>query len=260
MKHLFRTIVAIVAAIICSCSQPSVDTEKIKPDIDRFALQFRDINEIAIVTRLTDLGRDTTPHFSPAGDRIYFVRLFPSSDSTEESYLNGIFGIDYKSGQLYLLESQPPVFLPPILEPDSLPTINAEIALFGYRCQNSLYFTTERKDAQRTRVIYKQANDSLVQLTYGPRTAYLKGVSANGKYLAFSYGNEYLSTVILDNQTGLYYAVPKDESDSTRNDFSAKFSPDDRYLVFIRSGELYAKKIAPCGDLWLIEFKSFDDE
>jgi len=247
---------AVVAVIICSCSQPSENSEKVKPDIDRVALQFRDINEIATVTRLTDLGRDTTPHFSLDGDRLYFVRLMPPSDSTEENYLNGILAIDYKTGQLYLLESQPPTFQAPILEPDSLPTIRSEITLYGYRFQNNLYFITERESARRTRVIYKQANDSLVQLTYGPQTVYLKGVSADGKYLAFTYGNKYLSLVILDSQTGLYYTVPKSEVDSTRNDFSAKFTPDGRFLVFIRSGELYAKKIAPCGDLWLIEFKT----
>jgi len=259
MMYLIKTSLAVVAVLICFCSQPAEETEKVKPDIDRFAMQFRDINEIATVTRLTDLGRDTTPQFSPAGDRIYFVRLLPSSDSTEDSYLNGIFAIDYKSGQLFLLESQPPIFQPLILEPDSLPTIRAEITIYGYRCQSSLYFTTQHENARRTRAIYKQANDSLVQLTYGPQTVYLKGVSADGKYLAFTYGGEYLSVVILDNQTGLYYVVGKDEGDSNRNDFSARFSPDGRYLTFIRSGDLYEKKIAPCGDLWLIEFKSLDD-
>jgi len=260
MKHLFETVLVIVAVIICSCSQPSEDIEEVRPDIDRFALQFRDINEIATVTQLTDLGRDTTPQFSPTGDRIYFMRLLPSSDSTEESYLNGIFAIDYKAGQLYLLESQPPFFQMPMLEPDSLPKIRSEITIYGYRIQNDLYFTTEREDAKRTRVIYRQADDSLIQLTYGSQAAYLKGVSSDGKYMAFTYGNEYLSTVILDNQTGLYYTVVKQEHDSTRNDFSARFSPDSRYVIFVRSGELYEKKIAPCGDLWLIEFKSLGDE
>ncbi len=260
MKYFSEVVSAVVAVIICSCSKPPENTEKVKPDIDRFALQFRDINEIATVRRLTDLGMDTTPQFSPAGDRIYFVRLLPLSDSAEGGYLNGIFAIDYKSGQLFLRESQPPVYQTPILEPDSLPKINAENTVYGYRFQNNLYFTTERGGDRGIRVIYKQANDSLVQLTFGSQTAYLKDLSADGRYLAFVYGNEYLSVVILDNQTGLYYVVPKSKADSTRNDFSAQFSPDSRYLVFIRSGELYANKIAPCGDLWLIEFKSPDIE
>lgn len=260
MKRVFEIILAIAAILICCCSRSEEDIEKVKPDIDRFALQFKDINEIAIVTRLTDLGKDMTPRFNSAGDRIYFVRLLPSSDSTEGSFIDGQLAIEYKTGQLYLIDNLPPISEPPIIQPDSLPSIRGEKTLYGYRFENILYFVTERESTRRTRVIYGMKDDSLVQLTYGSQTAYLKGISADGKYLAFTYGNEFLSAVILDNETGLYYAVPKNSADSISNDFAARFSPDGKYLVFLRSGELYAKKIAPCGDLWLIRFKPVDDE
>ena len=70
------------------------------------------------------------------------------------------------------------------------------------------------------------------------------------------YGDHYFKIVIIDNHTGIYYVVPRQDNEYDRLDFSAEFSPDGKYIVFIRSGELYRKKIAPCGDLWLIELKS----
>ncbi|MCP4580045.1 MAG: hypothetical protein GY839_00395 [candidate division Zixibacteria bacterium] len=256
MKNGLCFFSAIIVTCIFSCTETDNDTPKTKPDIDRFAHGFKDIHDIANLRRLTDTEQDAMPFFSPSDEKVYFERLVPlSPDVIGGDYDRGFFAVNRETGQLFMLAEQPELIQISTLNPDSLPIVGDEVTLYGFRTDDAFYFATRDVSGEPGQTIYKQTVDSLVQLTYGSGKALLKEVSSDGRYLTFLYGNETYQLVVIDNNTGLYYAVPRPESDSDRSDISARFSQDGRYLAFIKSSGFYDDRIVPWGDIWLIEFK-----
>ena len=249
-------IISITTFIVCSQQAEKTPVER----GDRFADKFIDITEIADVRRLTELKRDFAPFFSPSGDRIYFSRLIINSPADVDSHLvNNIenyFSIDYKNNQLYILLEIPayPTISP--LPPDSLPSLLMESPGFGLRTSNAIYFSMHDNNNPYSRNVYKAIGDSITQITYGSESSYLQVISPNGRYIVFLYDQKHYGIVIYDSQTGNYYIVPKSNTESSRYDLMPMFSPDSKYMVFLRSGDLYNTAYIPFGDIWLVEFKN----
>lgn len=243
-----------------SCSDNKVRENIPAPTVDRFASKFIDISETAEIKRLTEVKRDMMPFFSPSGERIYFSRLLITGpedvDSNLAEAVENYFSLDYKTNQLYILREIPEFPVTSILPGDSLPSMMTETPIFGIRTPSALYFTTRSNAQENMRNIYKAFDDSLMQLTYGSESSFLQLVSPDERYLVFLYDHNHSSIVLYDNHNGNYYIVPKSDVEKNRHDFAPQFSPDSKYLVFLRSGDLYMKDFIPFGDIWLVEFKN----
>ena len=245
--------------ITMACSSQDEKIEQIGETPDRLAMEFKDIAEIADLRRLTELKKDMNPFFSPDGDYVYFTRLLtPTPVDTEGVVSNArevYFSVDYKSNKLYLLEGVPDKPRPEVIPARSLPQMVTEKPLFGYKTSEAAYFCAQSRTISHFTNIYKTISDSLIQITYGNQPALLETISPDERYLAFLYGEDFFKIVVLDLNSGEFYVVPKSEIESGGYDFSPSFSPDSKYLVFTRSGELYRKGLTPFGDIWLVEFK-----
>lgn len=252
-------VICLVVVITMACSLQNEKTEQIEKNPDRLVMKFKDITEIARLRRLTDLKKDMNPFFSVDGKRIYFTRLLvPTPADTEEVLSEArerYFSIDYKNDKMYLLEGVPDKPHREVVPNNSLPQMATEKPLFGYETSRAIYFCARNRARSYFTNIYKLINDSLVQITYGHQPALLEAISPDERYLVFLYGERPSKIVVLDLSTDEFYAVHKSEIESNRYDFSPNFSTDGRYLVFLRSGELYQKGLTPFGDIWLVEFK-----
>jgi hypothetical protein len=252
-------LIVCLVVITMACSSQNEKTEQIEKHPDRLVMKFKDITEIARLRRITDLKKDMNPFFSVDGKRIYFTRLLVPTPADTENVLSEAreryFSIDYKKDKLYLLEGVPDKPHREVVPIDSLPQMTTEKPLFGYQTSKAIYFCACSRTIGYFTNIYKLINDSLVQITYGHQPALLEAISPDERYLVFLYGENSCRLVILDLSTDEFYVVPKSEIESNRYDFSPGFSPDSRYLVFLRSGELYQKGLNPFGDIWLVEFK-----
>lgn len=253
------SVICLVVIVTMACSSQDEKIEQVGEKPDRLAMKFKDIAEIANLRRLTDLKKDMTPFFSADGHNIYFTRLLiPTPADTEEVLSDAremYFSIDYKNDKLYLLEGIPDMPQSEVIAAESLPQMATEKPLFGYKTSETIYFCAHSRTRSRFTNIYKLVNDSLIQVTYGDQPAFLEAISTDERYLVFLYGESFFKIVVLDLNSGEFYAVPKSEIETDRYDFSPSFSPDSRYLVFLRSGELYRKGLTPFGDIWLVEFK-----
>ena len=253
------SVIYLVVVMMMACSSHNEKTEQSEKHPDRLKMKFRDITEIARLRRLTDLKKDMNPFFSADGDRIYFTRLLIPTPADTEGVLSEAreryFSIDYKNDILYLLEGVPDNPQPDIIQAKALPEMATEKPLFGYQTSEAIYFCARNRARNYFTNIYKLVNDSLIQITYGHKPALLKAISPDQRYLVFLYGERSSQIVVLDLRTDEFYAVPKSEIESDRFDFSPNFSPDSRYFVFLRSGELYRKGLTPFGNIWLVEFK-----
>lgn len=258
MKYLLALL--LTSAIMAGCSSSKDNqTEKTAAHIDRFAAQFKDITEIADLRQLTNLKKDIQPFFSPAGDRVYFSRLLiespddPAAMFSESNQTH--FSLDFRNNKLYMLQAAP---VPPkqnVISKENLPEMVIENPLYGIRYDSVLFFNTEGGTGGANWTIYKLVNDSLSQITYGSEGSLLNVISPDGKYMAFTYGNDSLRLAVMNLRTDRFYIVPRSEVESDRFDFRPQFSPDSKYMVFLRSGELYDKNLDPFGDIWLVEFK-----
>ena len=75
----------------------------------------------------------------------------------------------------------------------------------------------------------------------------------------FYYGEKLNTLVVMDLQTGLFYEIPKNSDLQDQHDYYPDFSPDGKYMVFLRSGNLYYKDKSAFGNLWLVEFNKDSD-
>jgi hypothetical protein len=250
--------ISVLFALLLACSGSQDKNTDMKNHPDRMAMKFKDITQIADMRRLTDLKKDMDPFFSPSGDRIYFKRLLiPTPADTEDVLADAreeYFSIDHKNDKLYFLEGIPEMEEQAIVPPDSLPSIMGEKALLGFRVGKAIYFCTYKSTEPAFTKIYKVIDDSLIQLSFGSHPAFPAAISPDKHYLAFYYGEQYTRLVVIDLQTDEFYLVPRSKIESKRYDFAPDFSPDSRYLVFLRSGDLYRKGDIPFGDIWLVEF------
>jgi len=246
---------SITLAISCSGDRQLPEAGSVR--LDRLALQFKNIAEIAELQQLTDQQSDFEPFFGQQPDRIHFTRLISPVPADSGDFVNAeekYFSIDFNTHQLFIMNF--PIRAPdlPYVTPDSLPTISMETCEFGIRLNHGLYFNTSVDSPEHTMRVYMAAADTLTQLTYGMNSAYLKAVSPDEHYLAFLYREAALNLVIIDLWSSTYYAVPKSAVDATRHDFSPRFSEDGKYLVFLRAGDKFSKDNVPYGDIWLLRF------
>ncbi len=265
-SSLFFAISLLILSLI-SCSPDPQDVEKElgeeidqiqAVDIDRFIYQFIDISEIATIRQLSDLKRDYRPCFNSRSDRIMFNRLLEieedEGDSVQKYVSEEYYSMDFKTGKMYILSGQPEFPEPEYLPADSLPSHQNEKTFYGIKSGKALYYTAADVNNLNIRMIYQCIGDSLTQLTFGKESSFLQRVSPDGRFVAFLYDGRKSILVVYDNQTQKYYSIPKDDVEPPRHDYAAVFSPDSKYLVFLRAGELYKKKDIPYGDIWLIEF------
>lgn len=258
MKYLLALLIA--SAILAGCSSSKDNrTENAKANHDRFSAKFKDISEIADLKQLTSSQKDILPFFSPSGDRIYFSRLLIESKDDPVAMLSesnqSHFSLNYRTGKLYMLQAVPEPPRQNVVGEEELPDMVIENPLYGIRYDSVLFFNTEGGTGGANWTIYKLVNDSLSQITYGSEGSLLNVISPNGRYMAFTYGNEHLRLVVMDTETEQFYIVPRSTVESDLFDFAPQFSPDSKYMVFLRSGELYEKKLDPFGDIWLVSFK-----
>jgi len=258
-----KTIILLIItfAMLSGCSSKK-EPDQISQRPDRMALNFKDISEIASIRRLTDLKKDMSPFFSPSGERIYFTRLITSSSAdTNDTTLNvteEYFSLDYKTNKLYLLKEVPERPATEKIPADSSMLMLTEDPLFGIQTSEAIYYCLSNKTKPGFTNIYKSANDSLVQITYGRSPSFLEAISPDEHYLVFYYGDNFERLVVFDLLTGRFYEIPKSGIKTKRYDFLPCFSPDGKRLVFLRSGELYRKGNVPFGDIWLVEFNNAD--
>lgn len=226
---------------------------------DRFADQFEDISEIAELKQLTNSEQDYIPFFNTAGNRIFYSSLFTikedENDSSENEIVEIYYSMDYKTGKLFILQDEPIKPQSEYLQADLLPDTPTEKPLYGIRSGNALYYTAAAIANKNINVIYQMIDDSLTQLTFGKQSSLLQTISPDGRFVSFLYDRSSSFLVIYDNQSGEYYVVPKNDSKPDQLDYAAGFSPDSKYLVFLRSGNLYTKNNISYGNIWLIEFK-----
>lgn len=252
----------ILIAFAGSCSNEK-SNEQTKELPDRMASEFRNIRKIAVLKQLTDLQTDFNPFFSPDGERIYFTRLLVLSqpDSTDKSFdaEEEYFSMDYKNNRLFILEDKPIMQTVEKIPRDSLPKMVMDDPLFGIHAPGGIYFTAQSKSRLNCLNIYKIIDDSLIQITYGKSASFLEMVSPDERYLVFYYGEKLNTLVVIDLQTGLFYEIPKNSDLQDRCDYYPDFSPDGKYMVFLRSGNLYYKDKSAFGNLWLVEFNENSD-
>jgi len=220
---------------------------------------FQDISAVGELLRLTDLKKDMDPFFNQSGDRIYFTRLLiPTPADTEEVFPDArekFFSLDFSTKQLFILEGVPQRESTKVLLQDSLPVMIADKPIFGFRAGDSIYFCAINRSNPRISNIYLITGDSLTQLTFGGKPSYLQAVSPDGHFIAFAYGESLQDLVLMDARTLCFYRIPKGEAESSRYDFAPSFSPDGKFMAFLRSGDLYQKGEVPFGDIWLVTFK-----
>ncbi|MCD6160866.1 MAG: PD40 domain-containing protein [candidate division Zixibacteria bacterium] len=263
MKLLSMILAPIIIAMACS-SQEQKPESKEHPELpDRMAITFKNIAEIAIVKQLTDQKSDMSPFFSRDGKRIYFTRLLsPSSDDTSnmrQYAQDEYFSIDYQNDKMYFHDSLPEKPKPDIISEIPLPSMTTEWPLIAYKKSKAIYFCTQSKSDKRHLNIYKLMDDSLAQISYGSRPAFLQTVSDDEHYLAFLYGKNLSRLIIMDLYSGRFYEIPKGKDESNQFDYEASFSSDSKHLLFLRSGDLHTKNDVPYGDvpygdIWLVEF------
>ncbi len=162
--------------------------------------------------------------------------------------------MDYKNNRLFILENKPVMQTIKKIPRDSLPKMVMDNPLFGIHAPGGIYFTAQSKSRLNCLNIYKIVHDSLVQLTYGKSASFLEMVSPDERYLVFYYGEKLNTLVVMDLQTGLFYEIPKNSDLPDQRDYYPDFSPDGKYMVFLRSGNLYYKDKSAFGNLWLVEF------
>jgi len=259
MKAVIIIVVAFIMLSGCSSKQ---EPDKASKQPDRMALTFKDISMIAGIRRLTDLKKDMSPFFSPSGERVYFTRLItsPSADASDTllDITEEYFSLDYKTNKLYLLKEIPERPATKKIPADSSLSMLTDNPLFAIQTSEAIYFCSSKRAKPGFTNIYKSANDSLVQITYGRSPSYLETISPDERYLVFYYGDNFERLVVMDLITGQFYEIPKSRIEAKRYDFLPRFSPDGRQFVFLRSGELYRKGNVPFGDIWLVEFNEVD--
>jgi Tol biopolymer transport system component len=257
----YLAIVLIILATVAGCKEKKPIDRSAWAD-DKFAAQFKDLAQIAELKQITDMQKDLEPAFSESGDRIYFKRIVTPNpnDSTENavSARAGQYSYDYLNNQLYLSEKTGPEFdqFTGVVPQDSLPSMLGEVTQAGFHTPYGLIFYT----IGATFCIYKSQGDSITQLTYGSQPAFLQGVSPNGRYVAFNYGDNYFRLVVLDLATGEFYSLPRSSVDVQLFELWPRFSPDSKYLAFVVSHDIFNAQREgenlPLGDLWLAKFKS----
>lgn len=258
MKLLSIILALIIITMACS-SQEQKSEPKEHPELpDRMAMTFRDITEIAKIKQLTDQKSDMSQFFSRDGNRIYFTRLLsPSSDDTLDMMQyaqDEYFSIDYKNDKMFFHESLPEKPKSDMISEIPFPSIITEWPLTSYKKSKAIYFCTQNKSYKKHLNIYKLMGDSLIQISYGSKPAFLQAVSDNEHYLAFLYGENLSRLIIMDLHSGQFYETLKGGNESNQFAFEVSFSPDSKYLIFLRSGDLYKRGVIPYGDIWLVEF------
>ncbi len=243
-----------------SCGSEPEETEIIPAATrDRFAEQLIDINTVADLQQLTNRDRDYIAYFNPEGNRIYFTRLVEvkesDNDSMPDENIEQYYSMDYKTGQLYIVEQMPQQHNPGFLPPESLPARLDEIPKYGLKADSILYFVSANKVITSRNIIYQVIDDSLTQLTFGKKSSLLQRVSPDGRYIAFLYDQDESILVVYDNESGKFYAVPENPNKPQQIEYGVSFSPDSKYMLFMRSGDLFEKGDMPYGNIWIAEFK-----
>ena len=265
MIHYKFVSFALIFTLYLSCSSEQKNDERRsipRPTRDRFAEQFVDITEIASIKQLTDEGCDHQPFFNQLGNLVYFERYNYIKVDTESvaqiDHWSDYLSVDYITGQIYFLEKAPQKPKSQMIMPEYTSSLSSEETMYGLKSGDDIYITIINPNDRNWRKIYKQVNDSLTQITFGRKSSYLQTISPDGRYVAFLYDNAPTSLVVYDNITGNYYDVPKPPADSSRFDLAPAFSPDSKYMAFIRSGDGYSPEMYHYGNIWLVEFKNDD--
>jgi hypothetical protein len=248
-------IALILAAILVlsGCGEEKSSSRK----FDRFENSIKPASELGSIKRLTQDDRCIYPIFAPGDTIIYFRRLLAenSEAASGKEYEDLIkpFGININTGELLTLSRDYNYPAPNFIKLSELPKIAGETVTHGLISNDSSIIIMQaiRPGISGFSRIYTIKDSVLSQLTFGDHSCYLEELSNNGKYITALLDWDPSRILIINLVSGDKYKI---EPEDQLLDYMAKFSSNDKMIVFIRSDKRYVLNETVFGDIWLFRF------